>query len=193
MDDAGAVAGEAPPLDPEAAARLQGFARDTVFAWVRGEELPPLPDDPGLQARAGAFVSLHRGGALRGCLGHLEDDLSVAEVTARMAVSAACDDPRFPPVAPGELDGLTVEVSVLTPPQRARPEDVVPGRDGVIVRLAGCQGVLLPQVATEMGWGHVDLLDAVCHKAGLPKSAWRDQGTELLTFRAQVIPAPAPS
>jgi hypothetical protein len=178
-------------LDPAAAVALHAFAQATVRAWARGEPLPPVPDHPALQRHTGAFVSLHRDGALRGCIGHLEDDLSLAEVTGRMAVAAARADPRFAPVDRRELEGLTVEISVLSPPELATPEEVMPGRDGVLVRRGGRQGLLLPQVAPEMGWGRLDLLEGVCRKAGLARGAWRDPATELLTFKAQVITGPA--
>ncbi|MDO8665545.1 MAG: AmmeMemoRadiSam system protein A [Gemmatimonadales bacterium] len=174
-------------LGVEAAAQLHAFAQDTVHAWARGGALPRPPDHPELMALAGAFVTLHRAGALRGCIGHIENDLSIREAAGRMAVAAARDDPRFPPLGAGELEWLTVEVTVLMPPLPTRPDEVVPGRDGVIVRRAGRLGVLLPQVAAEMGWGRVELLDGVCRKAGLAAVSWRDAGTEILTFRAQVI------
>lgn len=141
--------------------------------------------------RAGVFVTLYRHGELRGCLGHLEGDRPVAELVQRMAVASARDDPRFPPIAPEELDDLTVEVSLLTTPTPARAEEVEPGRHGLIVRRGRQQGVLLPKVATEMGWGREQLLAGVCRKAGLPRDAWREGGTQLLVFEAQVIGAPA--
>ena len=106
-----------------------------------------------------------------------------------MAVASSREDPRFAPVAPRELADLEVEVSVLSPSRRVRPEDVVPGRDGLIVRRGGRMGVLLPQVATEQGWDRLTFLRAVCQKAQLPAEAWREPGTELYAFRAQVAPA----
>ena len=176
-------------LSPAALARLLELARATVPASVRGEKLPGVPDDPELAVPRAVFVSLHRGGALRGCLGHLEADLPVGEAVRRMAVASSREDPRFAPVAPRELADLEVEVSVLSPSRSVRPEDVVPGRDGLIVRRGGRAGVLLPQVATEQGWDRVTFLEAVCQKALLPSGAWRDPGTELYAFRAQVVPA----
>jgi AmmeMemoRadiSam system protein A len=182
-----------PMLEPEllsAAAldALLGLARATVDASVRGERLPALPGLAELDEPRGVFVSLHRAGDLRGCLGHLEEDLPVAEAVRRMAVAAANEDPRFAPVEPEELADLDVEISVLSPSRPVRPEDVVPGRDGLIVRRGGRAGVLLPQVATEQGWDRLTFLEAVCRKAALPAGAWRDRGTELLAFRAQVVP-----
>jgi AmmeMemoRadiSam system protein A len=183
------TAAEPSLLTQPALEALLELARATVRASVAGARLPPLPDQAELSAPRGVFVSLHRGGALRGCLGHLEADVPVAENTRRMAVAAARDDPRFPPVAPEELDDLDVEVSVLSPFARVRPEDVVPGRDGLLVRRGPHAGVLLPQVATEHRWDRVTLLKAVCQKASLPTEAWRDATTELFAFRAQVVPA----
>lgn len=176
-------------LSQPALEALLELARETVRASVGGARLPSLPDLPELASPRGVFVSLHRGGALRGCLGHLEADVPVAEVTRQMAVAAARDDPRFPPVAPDELGDLAVEVSVLSPFQRVRPDDVVPGRDGLLVRRGPRSGVLLPQVATEHRWDRVTFLRAVCQKAALPSEAWRDEATELFAFRAQVVPA----
>lgn len=185
--------GERGPVEPALLSRpaleaLLELARATVRASVSGAALPGLPDQPELASPRGVFVSLHQGGALRGCLGHLEADQPVAEVTRQMAVAASREDPRFPPVAPEELDGLAVEVSVLSPFQRVRPEDVVPGRDGLLVRRGPRAGVLLPQVATEQRWDRVTFLRAVCQKAALPSEAWRDGATELFAFRAQVVP-----
>jgi AmmeMemoRadiSam system protein A len=176
-------------LSVQALEALLELARAAVRASVRGERMPPLPDQPELAAPRGVFVSLHLGGALRGCLGHLEADLPVGEATRRMAVAASRDDPRFPSVAPDELDGLEVEVSVLSPFARVRPDDVVPGRDGLLVRRGPRMGVLLPQVAAEQGWDRVQYLRAVCQKAALPAESWRDAATELYAFRAQIVPA----
>lgn len=143
----------------------------------------------GAALRAGAFVSLYRHGELRGCIGHLDADRDLGAVVAEMAVAAAAKDPRFGPVQATELGELRFEISVLTPCARARPEDVVVGRDGVLVRRGRRQGVLLPQVATEYGWERETLLDMTCRKAGLPDRAWREADTALFTFQAQVITA----
>jgi AmmeMemoRadiSam system protein A len=167
---------------------LLELARATVTASVRGEPLPRLPVHPELDEPRGVFVSLHRGGELRGCLGHLDADLPVGEAVRRMAVAAARDDPRFPPVDRDELAGVEVEVSVLSPATPVRPEDVVPGRDGLIVRRGMRSGVLLPQVASEERWDRITFLRGVCRKAGLPPESWREAGTELYAFRAQVVP-----
>ena len=176
-------------LSPEALRSLLALARTTVAAAVKGERLPPVPDLPELRAPRGVFVSLHVAGDLRGCLGHIEPDQPVGEAVRRMAVASSRDDPRFPPVRPDELEGLEVEVSVLSPTVRIRPEDVVPGRDGLIVQRGPRMGVLLPQVATEQGWDRTAFLRGVCQKALLPADAWRDGATELFAFRAQVVPA----
>jgi len=156
-----------------------------VEALARGEPLPEPGRGPA--SGRGAFVSLHRHGELRGCIGNLVSDRPLAEVVRDMAVAASRDDPRFPPLAEDELDGLDVEVSVLTTPVPARAEDVVPGRHGLIVRRGGCQGVLLPQVAVEQGWNRETFVAMTCRKAGLPPDAWRDPRTDLRVFEAQVI------
>jgi AmmeMemoRadiSam system protein A len=177
------------PLSPAALEALLALAREAVAASVQGRRLPPLPDLPELTEARGVFVSLHRGGMLRGCLGHLEADLPVGEATRRMAVASSRDDPRFRPVTADELEGLDVEVSVLSPFKPVRPDDVVPGRDGLLVRRGSRVGVLLPQVAIEQQWDRLSFLRAVCQKAALPSEAWREAGTELFAFQAQIAPA----
>jgi AmmeMemoRadiSam system protein A len=179
---------EAALLSGAALEALLELARQTVVASVRGQALPRVPAHPELALPRGVFVSLHRSGDLRGCLGHLEGDTPVGEVTRRMAVASSRDDPRFPPVTPEELADLDVEVSVLSPFERIRPEDVVPGRDGLLITRGHRSGVLLPQVATEHRWDRVTFLRAVCQKAALPSEAWQDAATELYAFRAQVVP-----
>lgn len=143
-----------------------------------------------LTLRRGAFVTLRIGDELRGCLGHIAADRPLGGLIPSLAVSAAQEDPRFPPLSPDELDRVRIEVSVLTEPRVVDPRDpssIVIGRDGLIVERGNARGLLLPQVAPELRWGPAQFLDATCEKAGLPKGAWREPGTRVLTFQADVF------
>jgi len=105
-----------------------------------------------------------------------------------MARAAAFEDPRFPPVSKEELPELSVDISVLSAPQRlADPEQLQVGRHGLIVRRGLRSGLLLPQVAPEQGWNREQLLENTCRKAGLPPDAWKDGDTELYVFTAEVF------
>jgi AmmeMemoRadiSam system protein A len=148
------------------------------------------PEDPPagpLRAAGAAFVTLTRGGRLRGCIGYTEALHPLYRTVQECAVAAATEDPRFPRVKEGELDSLRVEVSVLTPLAPVRPEDVVVGLHGLVVERGGRKGLLLPQVALEYGWDREAFLARTCEKAGLPPEAWRQEGTRILGFTAQVF------
>lgn len=149
-----------------------------------------VPEAAALRRRGGAFVTLRSHGTLRGCIGHVTADRPLAEVVARVAVSAATEDPRFPPVPPEDLSELEVEISVLSeavPLVSRDPGDIRAGRDGVIVRHGWRQGVLLPQVAVDYGWEGEAFLTAACRKAGLPPDAWRTPDCQVLVFQADVF------
>jgi uncharacterized protein len=179
--------------DPHPLEHLLGLARSAVLAAVDGRPAP-RPDPgayPEVVPPADAFVTLTERGELRGCMGTLEADLPVGQAVVRAAGMAATRDPRFWPVARGELAGLQVEVSVLRPPHPLEdPADFVAGRDGIVVEAHGRRALLLPQVATEMGWGTTEMLDAVCEKAGLKADAWREHGTLLSVFEVERASGP---
>ena len=150
--------------------------------------------DPVFETERGVFVTLEKDGALRGCIGRPRAEQPAIEALVESAVGAATDDPRFPPVAPDELDSITVEVSVLTPPEplevdepSAYPEAIAVGRDGLIVYGDGRSGLLLPQVPVEQDWGPEAFLAGTCRKAGLPVTAWRDPDVTIETFQAQIF------
>ena len=146
---------------------------------------------PGAALPRGAFVTLLERGALRGCIGHIAADRTLGVVVQEMAIAAARDDPRFAPVTLDELPFLTLEISVLaepTPlPAPVDPARVAIGRDGLIVRRERAMALLLPQVATEYHWGPDAFLAATARKAGLAPDAWREPGTEVFTFQADVF------
>ena len=176
-----------PDVPAAGLASLVGLARSALVAALRGEPAP-APRDPG--APRGAFVTLRKGGVLRGCIGHPHPDRPVAELVCEMAVAAALDDPRFPAVTLDELAEITVEVSVLTPPRRLIPVDpalLEVGRHGLMLRHGGASGLLLPQVAVEHGLDATAFLEAVCRKAGLGAGAWRRPGAEVLVFETEVF------
>lgn len=168
---------------------ILGIARETLNCYLSGKDIPPLPvDDPVLRERRGVFVTLRKSGELRGCIGYIEPVKPLAEAVRDMTIQSATGDPRFPAVTHGELKEIIIEISVLTVPKSARAEDVVPGRDGVIVKKGYRQGVFLPQVADETGWGKEEFMNNLClHKAGLPPDSWKDPGTEIYTFQAEVF------
>jgi uncharacterized protein len=175
-------------FEPAHQQRLLSIARHSLEARVR--RLPAVPPDARapLDAPRGAFVSIHRGPQLRGCLGRITPDWAVGRVVAYLAAAVSHSDPRFEPVAEHELDGLNIEISVLTPEREVRgAADVEVGRHGLIVEgWGGRRGLLLPQVATEHGWDAVTFLDHTCLKAGLPPGAWQ-RDARIFTFEAQVF------
>lgn len=166
--------------------RLLALARHSLVARVRRAAAPVPPPDLNI-ASAGAFVSIHCAGDLRGCLGTLDDGEPLAEAVIRLAGDVALHDPRFAPLGVHELELVTIHVSVLTPPEPLLdPLTVVVGRDGLIVRRDGQSGLLLPQVPIEHGWDRETFLAHTCLKAGLVPDAWRN-GATMLRFEAEVF------
>ncbi len=144
------------------------------------------------QPAGAVFVTLTEAGELRGCIGSMRPDRTLAEAVVASAVSAALDDPRFLPVRAEELSAIHVDVSILGPTEPlADPGALEAGIDGLIVERDGHRALLLPEVATEFGWNRSEILGAVCRKAGLPIGAWRDAGTRLWRFRTVRFGGPA--
>lgn len=172
--------------DEERLALLQ-LARDAVTAFVTGLPAPVPERAPVMERCAGVFVSLHKERDLRGCIGHVEQDQPLARLVARCAVAAASADPRFPAVTPSELAALHIELSILGPLERiAGPADVEIGRHGLVVEHGWSRGLLLPQVAVQWQWDSETFLCQTCHKAGLPRDAWKNEAT-LWRFEAEVF------
>jgi len=169
---------------------LLKIARVTLNEWVTNRKTPSF-DIPGglLESDGAAFVTLRKHGRLRGCIGHLTAREPLWMCVRDMAVAASTHDSRFKPVEPDELDEIVVEVSVLTPPRKVdNYENIVLGRDGVIVRKGFKKGVFLPQVATETGWDLDTFLSNLCsHKAFLPSDCYRDPDVVLMNFQAIVF------
>jgi len=185
-------------LSAEARRTLVDIARRSVGAAVRGEPPPELPAGAGegeLAQPRGVFVTLKTRGRLRGCLGHFEADVPLAERVADMARASALDDPRFfaERLAPGDLAELELDISVLSPLEEvADPMSIELGRDGIYVTRGGRSGCYLPQAATETGWDKERFLSSCCsHKAGLPADAWKDPETTVYRFGAEIIESPA--
>ncbi len=177
-------------LNAQQRKRLLQIARTSIETYLKtGEKLQVSEDDALLATVMGAFVTLHKGGELRGCIGSIVGNEPLYLTVRDMAVEAAVNDPRFRAVTLKELPGLEIEVSALSPLERVSSADAIRmGIHGVIVRRGVRSGVYLPQVATETGWGKEEFLSSLCeHKAGLPADAWKDPATELSVFSAEVF------
>jgi AmmeMemoRadiSam system protein A len=168
---------------------LLRLAREAIAAHVNRQSQSAISNlQPAILAKpAGAFVTLHKGGDLRGCIGHIEATEPLGTVVRRCAVAACSSDPRFPPVTPGELDAIDLEISLLGSLEPiAGPQDILVGRDGLVVERGRQRGLLLPQVATEWGWDADTFLAHTCEKAGLPRDAWQNGG-KIWRFEAEVF------
>jgi AmmeMemoRadiSam system protein A len=166
---------------------LVGIARHAISSAILEKRIPDFPDFPtALSERKGAFVTLYHAGALRGCVGQVENPGPLADVVARSAISAALYDSRFNPIRAEEVENLEIEISVLTAPERIPREAIVAGRHGLMVVRGSFRGLLLPQVAAERNWSGQRLLEETCVKAGLARDAWRDPATEVLGFTAEI-------
>ncbi|MBU1936217.1 AmmeMemoRadiSam system protein B [bacterium] len=176
------------PLSEEEQQKLLALARESIDQYIRTGTAPlARPDDVKLYQKRGAFVTLKDHGRLRGCIGHMSEDRPLCQVVGAMALQAAFNDRRFRPVTPDEWKNLSIEISALTPYKKINGVDeIVIGRDGVLLRKRGHSAVFLPQVAPEQGWNLNDLLEHLCAKAGLGNDCWKDDA-ELFIFQAEVF------
>src|SRR5262245_43565597 len=149
---------------------LLDVARRAIVATVTGNPAPKPYAEGELARRAAAFVSLHIGGELRGCIGHLEENDPLLHTVAECARLACTVDPRFPAVTEAEMDLIDVEISILSRRERvASPDEIVVGRHGLIVEKDGRKGLLLPQVASAYQWTAQRFVEQTCLKAGLSR------------------------
>ncbi len=174
------------PLSNEDRRLLLQLARRAIVDAVCAGRQPESPAAGGaLAERRGAFVTLFLRRRLRGCVGKLEPDESLAQAVMRCAMGAALADPRFRPVRAEEIAELEVEVSVLSPVEPVRPEEIEVGRHGLVVERGSHRGVLLPQVAAQRAWARERFLQESCAKAGLEPNAWKDPETRMWAFTAE--------
>ena len=167
---------------------LLRIARESIEAELEGKTPPGSAEKGTLEEKRGAFVSLKKRGKLRGCIGFIEARKPLARTVEEMAVAAAFQDPRFPPLRKEELKDLKLEISVLTPLRRISDAgEIEIGTHGLYIRKGGRAGLLLPQVATEWRWDRDLFLKETCRKAGLAPDAWRDPETEIFLFSADVF------
>ena len=171
--------------------RLITIAKETINTYIRtGKKLNVSEQDARLALSEGAFVTIHKDKRLRGCIGHIIGQQELYLTVRDMAISAATQDPRFPPVKPNELDKIDVEISVLSKPWLIKSVDEIQlGVHGVIISQGEFyRGVFLPQVATETNWTKEEFLSQLCsQKANLPANAWKDPKTKIEIFTAEVF------
>jgi MEMO1 family protein len=167
------------------------IARETIEYYFEnhGAKKEFSPKEKIFNQKLGAFVTLHKNGNLRGCIGNIIGYEPLWETIRDMAIESAFGDPRFSPLKKDEFDDVEIEISVLSPLKKAASSDeIILGKHGVIVKKGYNQGVFLPQVADETGWSKEQFLGHLCQdKAGLSYDAWKDSNTELYIFTAQVF------
>ena len=168
-------------------AALKTIARNSISAALGGGEQPVPELSATLHRKCGAFVSLHKRGRLRGCIGHFGEDTPLHEIVAEMARAAAFEDPRFQPLRRAELEEVDIEISVLTPMRRIYSIDEFQlHRHGIYMRKGYRSGTFLPQVADEVDWTKEEFLGHCAQdKAHLGWDGWRD--AELYVYEAIVF------
>jgi uncharacterized protein (TIGR00296 family) len=150
--------------------------------------------------KSGVFVTLSNALGLRGCIGYPLSEQPLFSALENAAISAAIEDPRFPPIKYKELDLITFEVTILSSPKKivvSRPEEYLSkikvGRDGLIIKNEFNSGLLLPQVPIEYGWTVQEFLEHTCEKAGLPKNYWKNSETEIQKFEGIIFKEESPN
>jgi uncharacterized protein len=166
---------------------LLRLAREALVESVRTGHLSEIEKPDGApEGKCGAFVTLHKRGRLRGCVGYIESAKPLFQTVRECAVAAALHDTRFDPVEPEELSHLRLEISVLSPLEDVVPDQIEVGRHGLLVSRGVQRGLLLPQVAVEWKWDREQFLSETCLKAGLPEDEWR-RGIRIQAFTAQIF------
>lgn len=148
---------------------------------------PLEPASEALRAQGGAFVTLHKRGQLRGCIGTFQGEGHLGRTIEAMAYAAGWQDPRFPGLEASELEEVEIEISVLSPLRQITDvKEIEVGRHGIHITKGWHRGVLLPQVAVEQGWDRETFLAQTCRKAGLTPDAWKE-GATIEIFSAEIF------
>ncbi len=167
---------------------LLDLARRAILAATLGNEIPEEePSSEVLKKPFGAFVSLHKQGRLRGCIGYILPGKALWRTVRDCALAAAFEDPRFDIVQAEELPELEIEISVLSGFDPIRPEEIRVGTHGLMITQGPFRGLLLPQVATQYRWNVEQFLEETSLKAGLRPDAWKDPATRIEVFTALVF------
>ncbi len=179
-----------PLISNENRRKLLEVAKATIINTAKDkDEIVNIDVPPSeLSGEYATFVTIHKHGQLRGCMGHTIADKNLIAAVEESAKLACSKDPRFSAVDESELDELEYEVTVLSRMKRVlNIDEIEPGRDGVLLRLGYNSGLFLPQVATEQNWDRKTLLEQLGRKAGLSKDAYKEENAELYIFRGMVI------
>ena len=172
---------------------LLSYAKDCVYSELTGKKKIVPKQISHLIQKQGVFVTLHKEGSLRGCIGFVIGYYPLLEGIMKAACSAAFSDPRFNPVKIDEFEKLDFEISVLSIPQQMsckpkdRPDNIEIGKDGLIVEMGPYSGLLLPQVPVEWKWDAEEFLCHTCQKAGLASDAWKSPECNIKKFQAQIF------
>ena len=171
---------------------LLKLARQTLETYLLSNSFPRISYHdynltPKLMEKAGVFVSIYKNGELRGCIGYIKGMVPLCQGVIENTVNAATRDPRFQPMTYEEVEGVYLEISVMTPLRKIQSiEEIQVGTHGLYLVKGNSSGLLLPQVPIRYGWDRVTFLQQVCLKASLPVNAWQ-QGAEIYVFKAQVF------
>lgn len=165
---------------------LLRLAHTVIETALAGQKMSLDSPSPHLAELRGAFSTIYIRGELRGCVGYVFPIHSLYRTVAETARAAALEDTRFPPISGEEAAQVEVSLSILSPTQVIRPDEVEIGKHGLLISQHGRRGLLLPQVPVEHGWDRVTFLEQTCHKAGLPSDAWQ-HGAMLEAFTAEVF------
>ena len=186
-EDASPASGIEPAeFSPRERALLLKLAHESIASAIEGREVSLTPPSPHLAEPRGVFTTLYYLGNLRGCVGFAVAVAPLYRAVEETAQAAAFDDTRFPPLTRDELPEIEISLSILSPLQPIRPEEIEVGRHGLAISLAGRRGLLLPQVPAERGWDRITFIEQTCHKAGLPADAWQ-RGARIEAFTAEVF------
>ncbi|MFO7966745.1 MAG: TIGR00296 family protein [Archaeoglobaceae archaeon] len=175
------------------------LARKAIEKYVSQKEKIEEKFDGVFEEERGVFVTLNKGQMLRGCIGYPYPIKRLDEAIIESAITAATGDPRFPPVTSEELPDITVEVTVLSPPEKIDvdryelPKYVKIGRHGLIVKSGYYSGLLLPQVAVEHNFEPQEFLSQTCIKANMSPDSWAKDDVEIYTFEGQIFEEKEPS
>lgn len=162
-------------------------AREAIVSRLE-RRAPSWPAAERLDAPCGAFVTLRKQGALRGCIGRMTSPEPLYLTIREMALAAAFEDPRFPSLVEGELRHIDIEITVLSPLRKINDvNEIEVGRHGIYITKGWHSGVLLPQVAVEQGWGRDTFVEQTCYKAGLPPDAWKSPDAVIQIFEGLVF------